>query len=96
MKYFKNPISGRVFGFDETDETQKPFMQAAIDEGYVDVSEAWPPVHTPSANEVLLAQIAALEATMTLRRVREAIKDPTWMNELETKIAALRVQLVKE
>lgn len=47
-------------------------------------------------NEVLLAQIAALEATMTPRRIREAIKDPTWMNELETKIAALRTQLTKE
>lgn len=47
-------------------------------------------------NEVLLSQIATFEATMTPRRIREAIKDPTWMNELETQIAALRAQLTKE
>lgn len=47
-------------------------------------------------NEVILSQIAALEATMTPRRIREAVKDPSWMEELETKIAALRTQLTKE
>lgn len=51
---------------------------------------------TPSVNEVILAQIADLEATMTPRRIREAIKDPSWMEELETKIAALRAQLTEE
>lgn len=53
-------------------------------------------LNTKTVNEVLLAQIVALEATMTPRRIREAIKDPSWMEELETKIAALRAQLTKE
>lgn len=95
MKYFRKP-DGSVSGFDETDETQLSYMQAAIDEGSVDVSDVWPPIHAPTHNEVILAQIVALEATLTPRRIREAVKDPSWMEELETKIAALRVQLVKE
>lgn len=47
-------------------------------------------------NEVLLSQIAELEAKQTPRRFREAVKDPTWINALDEQIAALRAQLTKE
>ena len=47
-------------------------------------------------NEVLLSQIAELEAKQTPRRLREAVKDPTWLNALEDQIAALRAQLTRE
>lgn len=42
MKYYKNRESGEVFGFDESDETQLPFMQEKIDAGYEDITDNWP------------------------------------------------------
>jgi hypothetical protein len=38
----------------------------------------------------IMAQIAALEAQQTPRRMREALSDPTFINDLEEQIAALR------
>lgn len=45
-----------------------------------------------SVNSIKL-QIAALEETQTLRRIREAFSDPEWLNNLNQQIAALRAQL---
>lgn len=45
-------------------------------------------------NASVLTQIKALEAQMTPRRIREAFADPTWVNNLNSQIAALRAQLV--
>jgi hypothetical protein len=42
MKYYKNESTGEVFGFDETDETQLPFMQEKIDAGLLDITDNWP------------------------------------------------------
>ncbi|OWY32207.1 hypothetical protein [Herbaspirillum aquaticum] len=48
-----------------------------------------------SAREVVLAQILALEATVTQRRLRDAIlgTDGGWLKDVESKIAALRAKL---
>lgn len=40
-----------------------------------------------------LAAIAALEAQVTPRRLREALKDPTFINAIDAQITALRAQL---
>ena len=50
----------------------------------------------PTANDIILAQIAALEETQTPRRMRESLADPTWMNALNAEIDALRATLTKE
>ena len=44
------------------------------------------------------SQIQALEATVTDRRVREAVLgvDDNWLKNLNDQIAALRAQLTKE
>ena len=49
----------------------------------------------PSANDVIKAQIAALEASITNRRTREAIlgADNGWLANVDQQIADLRVQL---
>jgi len=46
-------------------------------------------------NAPIYDQVDALEATMTMRRIREAItgKDNGWMANLETQIEGLRAQL---
>lgn len=49
----------------------------------------------PSVNEALLSQIRALEATVTARRIREAVLgvDNGWLAALNADIALLRGQL---
>lgn len=42
MKYYKNTQTGEVFGFDETDPTQLPYMQGKIKAGFEDVTDNWP------------------------------------------------------
>jgi hypothetical protein len=49
------------------------------------------PADQPSPNDLIIKQIADLEATQTPRRVREGGQ---WMIDLEAQIAALREQLV--
>lgn len=41
----------------------------------------------------IINQIEALEATATPRRIREMAVDPTWMQELDAQISALRDKL---
>lgn len=47
MKYFKNQVTEEVFGYDETDETQLPYMQVAIDANYLDITGNYPPPPPP-------------------------------------------------
>ena len=46
-----------------------------------------------NSNIKILAQIAALEATQTPRRMRESLVDPTWIKALDAQIVTLRGQL---
>lgn len=45
--------------------------------------------------KIILAQIAALEATITNRRIRDAVRGPgkAWLDSIDDQIAALRAQL---
>lgn len=95
MKYFKNEQTEEVFGYYETDETQLPYIEAAVNAAWVDVTNSWPP---PPATPTIAQQIQTLEATVTDRRVREAVlgTDNGWLKNLDDQIAALRAQLTKE
>lgn len=46
-----------------------------------------------NARLAIINQIETLEATATPRRLREALIDPTWIKDLDAKIAALRAKL---
>ena len=50
----------------------------------------------PTAEQVILSQIAAIEATITQRRLREATlgTDNGWLSEQDAAIAALRAKIV--
>lgn len=57
-----------------------------------------PPPSAEQVNAPILAQIAALEATVTPRRVREAVTTTggkSWLANVDSQIAALRAKLVK-
>lgn len=52
MKYYKDQNTNEVFGFDENDETQLPYMQQKVDAGCVDITGSWPPP-TPTEEPVI-------------------------------------------
>lgn len=55
---------------------------------------AW--VELENSRSSIKSQIAGLESTMSLRRIREAVRGPSgkaWLDNLDDKIAALRAQL---
>ena len=75
MKYYKNETTGEVFGYDETDETQLPFMQVAIDKGYTDVTDSWPPAPvlvTPTSVTMRQARLALFQQGL-LAKVQAAV-----------------------
>jgi hypothetical protein len=41
MRYFKD-TKGVVYGYDETEESQLPYIQKAIDAGWQEITGAWP------------------------------------------------------
>lgn len=54
MKYFQNPQTKEVAGFDETVPSQLPYMQAKIDAGWTDITGSWPPAPTKEQNDMRL------------------------------------------
>ena len=63
--------------------------------GYTKVELADIEASKPSANELIMQQIAGLESTATERRYREAVLgiDEGWLKNLNDEIASLRAQL---
>lgn len=55
MKYFQNPQTQEVAGFDETIPSQLPYMQAKIDAGWTDVTGSWPPGPTQKQTQDTLS-----------------------------------------
>jgi hypothetical protein len=92
MRHFQNPANGQIHGYD-ADGSQDELIKAAQAAG-------WPEVELASTGigaEVGMAfDIIELEATITPRRLREAILTESgkkWLLQVETQIAALRKQL---
>jgi len=75
MKYYKNETTSEVFGYDETDETQLPFMQVAIDKGYTDVTDSWPPAPVP-----------VTPTSVTMRQARLALFQQGLLDKVQTAI----------
>ena len=60
MKYFNNGTD--VHGYDETVETDAPYIDAAIAAGWVDVTASWPPAPpAPTEAEVVASYQAAVQ-----------------------------------
>jgi hypothetical protein len=45
MRYFRD-TSNKVHGYDETIPSQLPYMQKAIDAGWLEITGSWPPSET--------------------------------------------------
>ena len=73
MIYYKNLIGSHVYGYDETDATQEPYIQRAIDNGWEDITESWPPPPLPIV-EVNKPQPTVVELMEQLRAIQAQIE----------------------
>ena len=78
MKYYKNETSGEVFGFDETDSTQLPYMQVAIDAGYTDITGNYPP-----------PPMLVIPTVVSMRQARLALFQQGLLTNVQTAIDGL-------
>lgn len=63
MRYFKTE-NNQIFAYDESDDSQHPYMQDAIDKGYEEVTATWtPPEPLPPTPE----QIKSMRQNAYLR-----------------------------
>lgn len=60
MKYFQNPQTQEVAGFDETIPSQLPYMQAKIAAGWADITGSWPPAPTKAQNDTQLLEAVSI------------------------------------
>jgi len=90
MRHFKEPETGKVYAFD-TDGHQDHLIGAALGRGWPEVPAPAP----PAPAHPLFIKMLELEATVTPRRLREAILgiDNEWLKDLEERISELRSQL---
>lgn len=91
MKYYKHPVTNEVWAFaaDGSQDEDIPDDLIAISKAEADA------LRSPSQEQSILTQILALEATVTQRRMRDALlgTDGGWLANIEQQIAALRAQL---
>ena len=76
MKYFKSQ-TGDVFGYDETYENDLPYIEAAIQAGWIDVTGSWPPVPVELPEVVVISSINPAQIRMQLSRMnlRQQVED---------------------
>ena len=62
MKYFKSP-GNEIFGYDETYSNDAPYIEAAIKNGWEDVTASWPPI----------IELPAVDLAAQARKQRDAL-----------------------
>ena len=60
MQYFRNPENAQVYGYDSTE--QQPLIESAIEAGWIDVSDCWPPAPEPLPEQSAVDPIEKLRA----------------------------------
>jgi len=51
MIYYKDLVNEVVYGYDETEESQLPYIEKAIENGWEDITGSWPPPPEPPTAE---------------------------------------------
>lgn len=86
MIYYKDLVNDVVYGYDETEESQLPYIQQAIDNGWIDISENYPLPPEPTSAEENKAKASALLANTdwtTIADVADPINSPYLANQVE-------------
>lgn len=51
MLYYKDLTDNVVYGYDETEESQLPYIEKAIENGWEDITGSWPLPDVPTAED---------------------------------------------
>jgi hypothetical protein len=54
MRYFKDPAN-QVYGYDQDVASQLPYIQKAVDAGWVEITGSWPPGETQQHAQIRLS-----------------------------------------
>jgi hypothetical protein len=86
MLYYKDLTDNVVYGYDETEESQLPYIEKAIENGWVDISENYPLPPEPTSAEENKAKASALLANTdwtTIADVADPANSPYLANQAE-------------
>lgn len=54
MKYYLNTETDDVYGYDDIDPTQLSYIETAINNGWTDITDSWPPKDTVDEQKIIL------------------------------------------
>jgi hypothetical protein len=85
MLYYKDLDTDTVYGYDETEESQLPYIQKAIDNGWEDITGNWPLpyVATIEENKATASQLLTATDWTTIADVADPINSPYLANQGE-------------
>lgn len=85
MIYYQDLTDLQVYGYDETDPSQAPYIQQAINNGWVDITGNWPLPILPTLAQNKATASVLLTATdwTTIADVADPINSPYLANQAE-------------
>ena len=85
MIYYQDLSNEQVFGYDETDPSQQPYIQQAIDNGWENITGNWPLPYVPSAEDNKTTASGLLTQTdwTTIADVADPVNSPYLGNQAE-------------
>ena len=86
MVYYKDLTDNQVYGYDETDPTQLPYIQQAIDNGWENITGSYPYPPSPPTKEENKATASSLLTRSdwtTIADVANPINSPYLANQDE-------------
>jgi hypothetical protein len=86
MVYYKDLTTNEVYGYDETEESQLPYIQKAINNGWEDVSSSYPLPPAPptaEANKAIAVNLLTATDWTTVADVANPINSPYLSNQAE-------------
>jgi hypothetical protein len=85
MLYYKDLVADIVYGYDETEESQLPYIQKAIDNGWENITGSWPLPYVPSIedNKSTASNLLSTTDWTTIADVADPINSPYLANQAE-------------
>jgi hypothetical protein len=86
MVYYEDLIADLVYGYDETDPSQLPYIQQAIDNGWINVTGSYPyppPPATAEQNQNTASILLTNTDWTTIADVADPINSPYLANQDE-------------
>lgn len=83
MVYYKDLVADIVYGYDETDPTQLPYIQQAIANGWQNITGNWPlpdPAPTAEQNKATAANLLTFTDWTTIADVADPKNSPYLSN----------------